>query len=39
MSLQFLIPGAIIFAVYIGLTCWNIYTSNKKQDEQESKNK
>jgi hypothetical protein len=38
MSLQFLLPGAIIFALYITLTCWNIFYSNKKQEEEQENN-
>tara|TARA_B100000795_G_scaffold64672_1_gene43776 strand:- start:7445 stop:7609 length:165 start_codon:yes stop_codon:yes gene_type:complete len=34
MNLGFFIIGAIIFSVYIGLTFWNIFYSNKKQKEE-----
>lgn len=34
MSLGFFIVGGLIFAVYMGLTIWNIIYSNRKQREE-----
>jgi len=34
MNIGFLIVGGIIFAIYIGLTIWNIVYSNRKQQEE-----
>ena len=34
MNIQFLIVGGIIFAVYVALTCWNIFYSHRKQREE-----
>jgi len=34
MNIGFFIIGAIIFSVYIGLTFWNIFYSNRKQREE-----
>ena len=36
MNLQFFIVGGLIFAVYMGLTIWNIFYSTKKQIEENS---
>ncbi len=34
MNIQFLLVGGIIFAVYVGLTFWNIFYSHRKQREE-----
>ncbi len=34
MSISFFIIGGIIFLVYMCLTFWNIFYSNKKQREE-----
>ncbi|WP_296313313.1 hypothetical protein [Winogradskyella sp. UBA3174] len=34
MNIGFFIIGAMIFSVYIGLTFWNIFYSNRKQREE-----
>ena len=34
MNIGFFIIGAIIFSLYIGLTFWNIFYSNRKQREE-----
>ena len=34
MNIGFFVIGAIIFSVYIGLTFWNIFYSNRKQREE-----
>jgi hypothetical protein len=34
MSIGFFIVGAVIFAVYIGFTIYNIIYSNRKQREE-----
>ncbi len=34
MNIGFFIVGGIIFAIYIALTFWNIFYSNKKQREE-----
>lgn len=34
MNLGFFIIGGVIFALYMGLTIWNIIYSNKKQREE-----
>jgi hypothetical protein len=39
MNIGFFIVGAVIFAIYIGLTFYNIFYSNKKQREENYPNK
>jgi CHASE3 domain sensor protein len=39
MSIGFFIGGGIIFAIYAGLTFWNIIYSSKKQKEENYPNK
>jgi CHASE3 domain sensor protein len=39
MNIGFFIVGGIIFAIYMGLTIWNIINSNKKQREENYPNK
>ncbi|TXE15504.1 hypothetical protein ES692_16450 [Psychroserpens burtonensis] len=34
MNIGFFLIGGIIFAIYIGLTFYNIFYSNKKQREE-----
>ncbi len=34
MNIGFFIIGGIIFSIYIGLTFWNIFYSNRKQREE-----
>ena len=34
MNLGFFLIGTVIFAIYIGLTLWNIIYSAKKQKEE-----
>jgi hypothetical protein len=34
MSLGFFVVGAVIFLVYVYFLIWNIFTSNKKQREE-----
>lgn len=34
MSISFFIIGGIIFLIYMCLTFWNIFYSNKKQREE-----
>lgn len=34
MNIQFLLVGGIIFAIYVGLTFWNIFYSHRKQREE-----
>lgn len=34
MNIGFFIVGGIIFAIYIALTFWNIFYSNKKQRKE-----
>lgn len=34
MSIGFFITGAIIFAIYMFFTIWNIFYSNKKQKKE-----
>ena len=34
MNLGFFVIGAIIFSIYVWLTFWNIFYSNKKQREE-----
>ena len=34
MSISFFITGGIIFLIYMCLTFWNIFYSNKKQREE-----
>jgi hypothetical protein len=34
MNIGFFIIGAMIFSVYIGLTFWNIFYSNRKQRDE-----
>ena len=34
MSIGFFIVGTIIFSVYVYFLIWNIFTSNKKQREE-----
>ena len=34
MNIGFFIAGGVIFALYMGLTFWNIFDSNRKQKEQ-----
>tara|TARA_B110000503_G_scaffold136752_1_gene219708 strand:- start:285 stop:407 length:123 start_codon:yes stop_codon:yes gene_type:complete len=39
MNIGFFISGGIVFALYMGLTIWNIFDSNKKQKEQNASKK
>ena len=39
MSIGFFIVGFIIFSVYVYFLIWNIFTSNKKQREENYPNK
>ena len=34
MNIGFILIGAVIFAVYLGLMIWNIVYSSKKQQEE-----
>ena len=34
MNIGFILIGAVIFAVYLGLMIWNITYSSKKQQEE-----
>jgi hypothetical protein len=34
MNIGFFIVGALIFAVYVGLTVYNIFYSSRKQKEE-----
>ncbi|MFT6166332.1 MAG: CHASE3 domain sensor protein [Vicingaceae bacterium] len=39
MNVEFFIAGGVIFVLYMGLTFWNIFDSNRKQKEQNGPNK
>ena len=39
MSIGFFLVGGVIFALYMGLTIWNIVNSNNKQSEDNRSNK
>ena len=34
MSIGFILTGAVIFAIYMGFTIWNILYSSRKQQEE-----
>jgi len=34
MNIGFILIGAVIFAIYLGLMVWNIVYSSKKQQEE-----
>ena len=35
MNIGFFIAGGVIFALYMGLTFWNIFDSNRKQNKED----
>ena len=39
MSIGFFIVGGLIFALYMGLTIWNIVTSSRKSKEENYPNR
>jgi|TARA_B110000977_G_scaffold92962_1_gene123060 hypothetical protein len=39
MSIEFLLVGGVIFAVYVWFTLWIILSQNKKQREENYPNK